>query len=536
VKFNEQLRKVITKSLKHLKGIEFTGYGDLYLTEKGLIDDEELKILYNLITSIPIFKFDVKLEKLFTSVSFEIMEKNNFLVYETDDMLIVIFYDPFKAYNYNDYLYMTLKDVIPYLVSKSEFEKLIKFLKYKKEDSNYENISISPKLLKENESIKYDDIEVSINVQIVNKWLNKAIILGASDIHIEPGSSYGLIRIRLDGKLTQMEKIDNSIYDELVSRIKILAGVDITQKLIPQDGKFYYFIDDKKYDIRLSTISTILGEKIVLRVLENQKIKKNFKALNYTEEEEKEIKKILKSDNGVILVTGPTGSGKTTTLYTYLQELIDEANNIVTVEDPVEYTIEGINQIQVNQAIGLTFNNILRSILRQDPNIIMIGEIRDEETAQMAMRASISGHLVLSTMHTNYAVGSIVRLLDMGVQRYLVSSAIRAVVSQKLVRKLCPKCKKEVALSDEEKVELGVSTESKVYKKGGCEQCYYTGYSGRILLSEILIVDDNVKDFILRGVSEKEINDYLISKRMITLEQKLKKAILDGIASIEEIK
>lgn len=333
-----------------------------------------------------------------------------------------------------------------------------------------------------------------------------------------------------------MEKIDNSIYDELVSRIKILAGADITQKLMPQDGKFYYFIEQKKYDIRLSTISTILGEKIVLRVLENQKIMKNFKALNYSLEEEVTIKKLLKSENGVILVTGPTGSGKTTTLYTFLQELIDESNNIVTVEDPVEYTIEGINQIQVNQAIGLNFNNILRSILRQDPNIIMIGEIRDEETAQIAMRASISGHLVLSTMHTNYAVGSIVRLLDMGVKNYLVSSAVRAVISQKLIRRLCPKCKVLVNMTTDERKILGIKDDVKIYKKGGCEQCYYTGYSGRILLSEILVVDEKIKEFILHDVGEQEISEYLEFKKMITLKMKLKKAIEEGIASIEEIK
>lgn len=533
MKFNDLVKKIISKKHKKFKNTIFTGYADKDLVENKLINEDDLTYIYSQILNLPIFKFEKKLEKLSNLISFELMEKGHFLLFE-DEELICLIDDPLTYFDYDDYLIEINQPIRKMLINTSQFEKMQKYCKFKNDDLSQDNTEINT--LQEEEKIKYEDVDVSVNVQIVNTWLNKAIMLGASDIHIEPGTKYGLIRIRLDGKLTTMEKIDNNIYDELVSRIKVLSGVDITQKLVPQDGKFYYYVDNKKYDLRLSTITTITGEKVVLRVLENQKIQKNFSILCYSEEEETKIKNLLKEDNGVILVTGPTGSGKTTTLYTYLQELINDTNNIVTVEDPVEYTIEGINQIQVNQSIGLTFGTILRSILRQDPNIIMIGEIRDEETAQIAMRASISGHLVLSTMHTNYAVGSIVRLLDMGIQKYLVSSAVRGVVSQKLVQKLCPKCKIQVKLTPEEKTKYGFNSRAKIYKKGGCEQCYYTGYSGRILLSEILIVDDHIKDMILHDAGEKAINDYLTKQKMITLEQKLNKAIEEGIVSIEEYK
>ncbi len=261
----------------------------------------------------------------------------------------------------------------------------------------------------------------------------------------------------------------------------------------------------------------------------------SFNNLNYTNNEEKIIKSLLSEKSGMILVTGPTGCGKTTTMYTFLNELNKQESNIVTIEDPVEYTIDGINQIQVNQQAGLTFAGALRSILRQDPNVIMIGEIRDEETAQIAMRAALSGHLVISTLHTTSSIGAITRLLDMGIPKYLVSSALKVVICQRLVEVLCPKCKEEMKVSHDLRQKLEVDDDVKLYKKRGCQYCFNTGYKGRLLLSEVLEVDDKIKEMILSEASEKKIEQYAKKNKMILLSEKHKKVVIDGITTIEEI-
>lgn len=534
MKFNEMITKIINRKFKYLKGIKSNTFLDLYLKENNLIKDDDLSLLYSELLNLPLYKGSTNKKTLVEIISLDLMEKTKTIYYENDDSVIVLTTNPLDN-NIDENLITIDKETIINIITETEFQNLFKIIKYNQVDLTYALVTPEIPVIKEEQKIAYEDVKVSVNVQLVNKWLNKAIILGASDIHLEPGEEYCLIRIRVDGKLIIMEKIIKGMYDELVSRIKIMSNLDITQKLLPQDGKFTYLLNDKKYDIRTSTINTVFGEKVVLRVLENKTIKNDFSILQYTKEEEAKIKNLLKSDNGVILVTGPTGSGKTTTLYTFLSELKSDETNIVTLEDPVEYTIPGINQVQVNHAIGLGFNKMLRNILRQDPNIVMIGEIRDEETAQMAMRSAISGLLVLSTIHTNYAVGTIIRLLDMGIPKYLVSSAVRGIISQKLVRKLCPKCKKEIKLTNEEKSQKGLIEDTKIYVKGGCEECYYTGYSGRILLSEILIFDDKIKSMILHNYDENELKKYVQTK-MVTLDQKLKKAISLGIVSFEEIK
>ena len=501
-------------------------YIDLVYQSDNIHDEVDLLNLYSSITGIPIYDYQLKLINLYNGVSIELMSEYECLVYVVDDYLVGLICNPYNSYNYNNLIVGANREIKLYLITKKEWEKYYNIANVMANEQNYSEYEVNNpiQLVKETSEIVYNEVSSAPIVQMVNHWIEKAIVLEASDIHFEPLEDKGIIRIRLDGKLKNMDEINIDSYDEVLTRIKVISSLDITKKIEPQDGKFILTVSDKKYDIRVSTIPTVLGEKIVLRILNHDELHVDFSNLNYTSEEEEKIKSLLTSSSGVILVTGPTGCGKTTTLYTYLMELVSEANNIVTVEDPVEYTIKGINQIQVNQMAGLTFASILRSILRQDPNIIMVGEIRDEETAQIAMRAAISGHLVLSTLHTNSAVGAITRLLDMGIPKYLVSSGISAIISQRLVRKLCPKCK-NIIVSDNNEV---------LYEKRGCQHCYNTGYKGRILLSEILVLDDNLKEMISSGATERKMETYARKNKMITLSEKLDNAVKCGLTTKDE--
>lgn len=536
--FNKMIINKIknSNSYLNLNGFEIEDeYLDLIINNSDNYCDSDLIELYSILYNIPIYNYTLNLNKLFSDVSIDLMEECECLLYEVDDYLVGLICDPYLSYNYQNLIVSTCKELKLCLVTRKEWNKYYEIAIITDNEKNFSNYDVNNpvQLIKEESRITYDEISSAPIVQMVKHWIEKSIVLDASDIHFEPLEDKGIIRIRLDGKLKIMDEINIDSYDEVLTRIKVMAQLDITKKIEPQDGKFYFEINDKKYDIRVSTIPTILGEKMVLRILNKAELQVDFANLNYSKEEETLLKKILKTSSGVILVTGPTGCGKTTTLYTFLMELINESNNIVTVEDPVEFTIKGINQIQVNQMAGITFASALRSILRQDPNIIMIGEIRDEETAQIAMRAAISGHLVLTTLHTNSAVGAITRLLDMGIPKYLVSSGITAIISQRLVRKLCPKCKKKIDKLTNEKKSLSNFGEN-TYEKGGCEHCYNTGYKGRVLLSEILVLDDHIKEMISSGATERKIETYARKNNMITLNEKWKQAINSGLTTKEE--
>lgn len=483
------------------------------------------------------YKYNYKLDKLWNEVSLDYMYDIHCLIYEENRKLICLLYDKFDYYNSLQLFVTTKKDHEFYLVTKDDWNKHYNLLMLMgKEKYDYCNtLDVSNQMLYEKQQVKYEIIEDSPTVKMVNIWIEKAIILGASDIHIESRTTDAIIRIRLDGTLKIMDKISKENYDEVLSRIKIMASLDITKKMLPQDGKINYRIKKHEYDLRVSTIPTVLGEKIVIRILDKLNLQNKVDILNYSEAEKTLIETILKEKSGMILVTGPTGSGKTTTMYTFLNELNDETNNIVTIEDPVEYTIDGVNQIQVNQLAGLSFSEALRSILRQDPNIIMIGEIRDEETAHIAMRAALSGHLVISTLHTTTSFAAISRLLDMGIPRYLVSSALKVVICQRLAKKLCKNCKKEGVLTKEQMKELNVSDNLRIYEKRGCEYCFNTGYKGRILLSEILNIDDKIKELIINESSERKIENYAIKNGMVILKEKKNKEIINGNIDFQEI-
>ena len=381
------------------------------------------------------------------------------------------------------------------------------------------------------------DVSDAPIVQLVRSLLEQAIRQRASDIHIEALESKVRVRYRIDGALYERMVYDNSLLPAISTRIKILGGMDISEKRKPQDGRMSIMVDRQDYDIRISSLPTVHGEKIVMRISSKLNLTRNKKELGLPPDEMARFDHMLASPFGIILVTGPTGSGKSTTLYTALSELNKETVNIITVEDPVESDIEGINQVQVNNKVDLTFASALRSILRQDPDIIMIGEIRDQETAAIAVQASITGHLVVSTLHTNNAVGTLNRMADMGVERYLIADSVVGVIAQRLVRKLCGHCKKMRPATQDEKrlMKLNTQEDVNIYEPCGCDFCNHTGYYGRVGVFEIMEVNDEIRDLISENGSTEELERAARNSGMRTLRENGIRYVLDGTTSVEEM-
>ncbi len=374
-------------------------------------------------------------------------------------------------------------------------------------------------------------------VDIVNDIIVDGATKNASDIHFDPMENYLKIRMRIDGDLRDYAIIENKYKRNLITRIKLLAGMNITESRLPQDGAIKSNINGKDLDLRVAALPTSFGEKVVIRILDYSMSFEGIESLGFTKENYEKIEQMLNLPNGIILVTGATGSGKSTTVYSMLQRLNNEGTNIITVEDPVEMNIEGINQVQVNSEIGLDFANVLRSILREDPNVILIGEIRDSETAKIAIRSSITGHLVLSTLHTNNSLTTIERLLDMDVERYLLSSSLKGIISQTLAKRLCPKCRNERETTKAEKrifkKVLGKEVE-KIYEPVGCPYCR-GGYKGRIALQEVLLLNDEIRDAINDGVRREKLRDMIYKKNVRTLFQDGLLKVINGTTSIEEV-
>lgn len=383
-----------------------------------------------------------------------------------------------------------------------------------------------------------EDINNSPIVLLVKAIIEQAVRQRASDIHIEPFEKQIRVRYRVDGLLKEMSQYEINLLPAMVARIKIIGGMDISEKRKPQDGRITVVVDREEFDIRASVLPTVFGEKIVMRITSKKGLTKAKKDLGFSEEEMKKFDAILERPHGMILVTGPTGSGKSTTLYTALSELNTEGVNIITVEDPVEANIDGVNQVQVNAKAELTFSNALRSILRQDPDIIMIGEIRDSETAEIAVKASITGHLVVSTLHTNSAASTITRLEDMGIEPYLIADATVGVIAQRLVRRLCPSCKTKRYADSLEKEILGIDPEAEqvIYEPCGCHMCNNTGYFGRIGVYEIMPVTSALKEIISRRGNSSQITEIALKEGMNTLKMSATRYVLEGITSISEMK
>lgn len=380
-----------------------------------------------------------------------------------------------------------------------------------------------------------DDIQNAPAVKLVDSLLNEAISYRASDIHIEPFEKIVRVRYRVDGALHDRAKFPAESYPAICARLKILSGINIAERRVPQDGRINMIINDTEYDFRVSTLPTVYGEKFVIRILDKSAFSFTRTELGFKAKENEIIDKILAHPHGIVLLTGPTGCGKSTTLYSFLKELNKDDVNIVTVEDPVEYTLQGINQTQVNTKANMTFASALRSILRQDPNIIMIGEIRDEETAQIAIRAAITGHLVFSTLHTNDAPGSINRLIDMGIPSYLVADSVVAVIAQRLVKRLCPQCKTKAMSNRSETSMLKLDKPVEIYHPNGCPFCNNTGYKGRSAVHEIMYMNDKIRFAVNDRAYLENLRNLSIENGMLPLWESCRELVLDGTTSISEL-
>lgn len=397
--------------------------------------------------------------------------------------------------------------------------------------------------------LKAEDAPV---LRLLDGIIIQGLEAGASDIHLEPGTERNRVRYRIDGVLQQAQRIPMERHTALISCVKLMAGMDIAEKRKPQDGRSQVTHSGQKIDLRISSLPTIQGEKIVIRVLNSESNQLWLEDMGFTGDNLARYRSLYKASYGLVLITGPTGSGKTTTLYATLQELNQPERNIITVEDPVEYRMEGVNQVAVNAKTGMTFANGLRSILRQDPNIIMIGEIRDRETAEIAVQAALTGHLVFSTLHTNTAAGAVTRLLDMGIEPFLAASALRGIVAQRLVRKLCPVCKKKYmadkAMWEWKRFRKLVCEEKKgdeikppdcleLFRQSGCNACRQSGYRGRMAVHEVLPVNAVLKDKIIRGASEQELWNAAKAEfpGISSLEEDGVQKVKQGITSVQEL-
>ena len=377
-------------------------------------------------------------------------------------------------------------------------------------------------------------------VQVINfidHLLEQALLKNASDIHIEPVEELTRVRLRIDGLLYKFVEVPLSNHNAIVSRIKIISGLDIAEKRLPQDGRVEAEVSNRKVDLRISTLPVIGGEKVVIRILDKKQQLKDLSGLNFSQDNLALYEQLVGYPNGMILITGPTGSGKSTTLYATLGHLNDETQNIITIEDPIEFKIKGVNQISVNNKAGLTFAKGLRSIVRQDPNIIMVGEIRDGETGRIAVQAALTGHLVLSTLHTNTAIGAVTRLVDLGVEPFLVAASLRGVVAQRLVRMVCPCCKEQYVANSTELAVLGREASEKLtlFKGSGCEHCNNTGYKGRMAVQEVLPITDKLRNLIVHGADEGTLLAEARSNGCTPLAGDCVQKVLQGVTTTEEL-
>ena len=449
-----------------------------------------------------------------------------------DDVLTVIGSNPFKIEELKELLRFGGKKISFVLCPPTQTKRILDYSNNKIQQNIVLNEYVKSDIVKEEVNLAtYVDAPV---IKLCDSILIDAITRGASDIHIEPFAKSVFIRFRIDGKLQKIDELSTQMYPAILARYKIMAELNIAERRIPQDGKISLEIEKNSYDFRVSTIPTIHGEKIVIRIYNRSFVSSDIPSLGFSEKQMELVLGMISRPHGIILLTGPTGSGKSTTLYTFLRYLANEDTNIVTVEDPVENEIPGINQVQVNPKANLTFATALRSFLRQDPNIIMVGEVRDEETAQIATRAAITGHLVLSSVHTNDAAGVISRLINMGIPKYLVADALLGAISQRLVRKLCPKCKKAKITSAFEMSLLNISEPAQIYEPVGCVYCNNTGYLGRIGVFEIMVLTDEIKEIIMSDEFTSDKVASVVNRDMTTVLSHTRERVLNGETSIEE--
>ena len=459
-----------------------------------------------------------------------------YIVIEEDEKTLKVAVPPeYNPAELEELRFFSGKDVeIKEILPEEQFNKKLQELKAQEEEEHPESGEIE--FTGSTEDLLKRDAK-DPTVRFVDRVLIKAVSVGASDIHFEPYEDEVDVRLRMDGVLHPYTKVSPSRYREIVSRIKIMANLNVAEKRIPQDGKIPLKVGGKDYDVRVSVVPTVYGERTVLRLLDRSRGLLTLEELGFSQEDLPKVERLINKPHGIVLVTGPTGAGKSTTLYAMLLKIKNPKRNILTIEDPVEYQIKGIGQIQVNPKVGLTFASGLRSILRQDPDVIMVGEIRDAETAEIAVQAALTGHLVLSTLHTNDAPSAVTRLADMGVEPFLIASTLEGVISQRLVRKICPHCK--VAYKPEkrilEKLGLDPSGDYTFYKGKGCEHCLGTGYRGRIGIFEVLELNEELKKLITETQDSNRLRQEARKYGFKTMLEDGVQKILKGVTTPEEV-
>ncbi|MEG0391708.1 MAG: ATPase, T2SS/T4P/T4SS family [Anaerovoracaceae bacterium] len=504
-----------------------------FVTERQTLEALGQKLDYDLV--------DVTTENIDTNavgrIPKAIADKYNMIaIREEGNVLYVALSNPLQFYGIEDVRQITQKHLVLLLDTKDHISRAI--------SDNYSEVNARKALEKIGTITSKMNIEVPAEIEDVGSdapvvaALNKLLLhghsMGASDIHIEPFESFMLVRVRMDGVITETARLEVSIQQPLIARIKIMADMDIAERRLPQDGHFKAIMEGREINGRVSIIPTVHGEKAVIRFLYNEVLVDGQEQFGMTPDNYKKFAEIIRSPHGMVYITGPTGSGKTTTLYMVLETLSKKPINICTIEDPVERNLTAINQMQVNQQAGLSFEVGLRALLRQDPDVIMVGETRDAETASIAVRAAITGHLVLSTLHTNNAISAIVRLQDMGIPAYMVANSLAGLVAQRLVRKVCPKCGEEYAATVDECELLGVS-QAKIKKGRGCSYCNETGYKGRIAVHEVVVIDKEIRRLIAGGAGVEEIEQALRQEgRFASLQEEARRLVMEGITSMEE--
>lgn len=513
------------------------------LVEEGIVTEEQIAMALS--TQLHIELIDLTTiavsQEILNLIPVNVLKKNKIFPIEYADsmnVLRVAMADPMDMYAQDDISIITNCQVEPAVTTTRNI--MLAIDKYYGQDevtTALEAYAKEKNLNVEEVDAAEEDINNSPIVMLVKEMIDKAVRQRASDIHIEPMERKVRVRYRIDGALYEKAKYDINVLNAMVARIKIIGGMDIAEKRKPQDGRITQVVDRMEYDIRVSVLPTVYGEKVVMRLTSKTGLTKEKSQLGLKPREMEQFDYILRNPHGILLVTGPTGSGKSTTLYTALSELNREDVNIITVEDPVEANIDGINQVQVNPKAELTFATALRSILRQDPDIIMIGEIRDRETASIAVQASITGYLVVSTLHTNSSASTITRLEDMGIESYLIADSVIGVIAQRLVRRLCNDCKTPRPATADEKELMGCNMEEEVtvYEPCGCSKCENTGYKGRIGVYEIMKMSPRLKTIISKRQGADAIKEQALQEGMYTLRMSATEYVLDGTTSFDEM-
>ncbi|MDQ0159813.1 type IV pilus assembly protein PilB [Alkalibacillus salilacus] len=492
-----------------------------YITELQLIEvlQQQLDISHERLNNYP---FDRSILNL---VPKQFAIDNNVIPLKRDgNRLYIATADPLDYFVINNLRLQTGFKIEPVIAIKDEIRQSIMKM-YEREDFTDEFDEEAPKEHRQDLSLEEESSPV---VKLMNQLIQQAVVEGASDIHVDPQEEQVVVRLRVDGALRNEQFLAKSVQSSLTTRIKIMANLDITQQKIPQDGRIKRLVEGRDVDLRVSTLPTIFGEKVVIRVLDTMSVSNRMDQIGFEPDNLNKFRTMIEKPYGIVLLTGPTGSGKTSTMYAALTHLNEEESNLITLEDPVEYELEGVNQIQVNSNAGLTFASGLRSLLRQDPDIIMVGEIRDGETANMAVRASITGHLVLSTLHTNDSTGAINRLVNMDVEMFLVGTSVNGIVAQRLVRTICEDCETTRPISQLERDvfnRYGIDLDE-VKKGSGCATCNNTGYRGRTAIHEVLLIDEAIREAILDGKTKIEIE-------RIAKQQGFTRLFEDGLRKVE---